>query len=107
MKYRDLEERLISNSVLSEDTHHEGTPCWIWIGHPRPNGYGTINIHRSGKTRTYSAHRTAYYEELVGPIPEGWEIDHKCCVPNCINPNHLDAVPNTENIRRRDERKRP
>lgn len=105
MRYRNLEERLIANSVLSEDTHHGGSPCWLWIGHLRPNGYGTINIYRNGKTRTCSAHRTAY-EELVGPIPEGWEIDHKCFVVNCINPNHLDAVPNTENIRRRDERKR-
>lgn len=105
VKYRDLEERLLANSVISEDTQHNGEPCWIWLGHLRPNGYGTINLYRDGRTQVRSAHRTSY-EEFIGPIPEGYQIDHKCGVLACIHPNHLEPVPGLENIRRRDERRR-
>lgn len=108
MRYRNLEERLIANSILSEDTSFEGTPCWIWIG-KRSNGrereYGALNIRREGKHRTFAAHRVAY-EELVGPIPDGYQIDHKCGCTLCINPNHLEPVPPVENYQRRDEKRR-
>jgi hypothetical protein len=40
------------------------------------------------------------YEAFVGPIPEGWTVDHLCYVPRCCNPNHLEAVTRAENSRR-------
>lgn len=40
------------------------------------------------------------YEQKVGPIPEGLVIDHLCRRPRCINPAHLEAVTNEENVRR-------
>ena len=104
-QYRDLTERLIVNSILSEDTHYNGEPCWIWLGHRRPNGYGTLNVRRDGQHKVLSAHRTAY-EDLVGPIPEGMTLDHKCAVRECINPNHLEPVLHQENCARRNERRR-
>jgi len=103
--YRNLEERIIANTVLSSDTHLNGDPCWIWIGGQKGNGYGCLNIRRGGKHTTLCAHRAAY-EELVGPIPDGYQIDHLCGVTLCCNPNHLEAVPGAENLRRRDERRR-
>lgn len=108
MRYRNLEERIIANSILSEDTSFEGSPCWVWIG-KRSNGrareYGAINFRRGGKHQSRAAHRVTY-EELVGPIPEGCHIDHKCGVTLCVNPNHLEAVLCGENIRRRDAKRR-
>lgn len=105
--YRNLEERLVANSVLSQDTHLGGDPCWIWIGKIGANGYGRIQMRckETGRHLTCLVHRIAY-AELVGPIPDGMEIDHKCRVQACINPNHLEPVDGPENIRRRDERKR-
>jgi hypothetical protein len=37
---------------------------------------------------------------LVGPIPEGMEIDHLCRNRGCVNPEHLEPVTRQENIRR-------
>jgi hypothetical protein len=41
-----------------------------------------------------------FYERIHGPVPEGLELDHLCEVPLCINPNHLEAVTHTINMRR-------
>lgn len=65
--------------------------CWIWLG----------RVHkRYGAARHTTAHRYVY-EQLVGPIPEGLELDHLCKTPLCVNPAHLEPVTRMENIRRR------
>lgn len=60
-------------------------------------GKGYSQVTRNGKRYYY--HRLAY-EEAKGKIPEGLVIDHLCMKPNCINPDHLEAVTNAENLRR-------
>lgn len=45
------------------------------------------------------AHR-AVYELLVGPIADGLVIDHLCRKPSCVNPSHLEAVTQSENLKR-------
>lgn len=69
--------------------------CWEWIGAISTNGYGKTTI----SNRTVSAHR-AVYVLLVGPIPEGMQLDHLCRVRHCVNPNHLEPVTAKENVRR-------
>jgi len=68
--------------------------CWNWTASKNELGYGRIN--RSG--RTVKAHRYAY-EQLVGPIPDGLELDHLCVNPSCVNPDHLEAVTYSDNSR--------
>lgn len=68
--------------------------CWLWTG-ALSKGYGMIRV--GGTSR--GTHRVAY-ELLIGPIPDGLELDHLCRVPNCINPDHLDPVTSGENTRR-------
>lgn len=69
--------------------------CWLWTGALSPKGYGDFYV---GPTK-YRAHRYAY-EITKGAIPEGLTIDHLCRVPHCVNPAHLEAVTDVENILR-------
>lgn len=69
--------------------------CWLYAGYKTPKGYGEI-FHGS---ESYRAHRVTY-ENAKGAIPVGYEIDHLCRTPTCINPEHLEAVTPNENKRR-------
>ncbi len=76
------------------------TGCWTWVGRVNNQGYGSINI--MGKAGSpILVHRFAY-ELLVGPIPEGMELDHLCRNRRCVNPAHLEVVTRSENCRRGD-----
>jgi hypothetical protein len=69
--------------------------CWRWTGAIQGAGYG--NFWVDDKCRL--SHRVAY-DMLVGPIPEGLELDHLCRNRECVNPAHLEPVTRTENQRR-------
>lgn len=71
--------------------------CWDWVGGHTTAGYGTT---WNGRGMVY-AHRLLY-ERHKGPVPEGLHIDHLCRNRGCVNPDHLEAVPCKENIRRGD-----
>lgn len=62
--------------------------CWLYTGYLTKEGYPPARQHRK------------IYELLVGPIPEGMQLDHLCYVRNCVNPDHLEPVTNDENARR-------
>src|SRR5258706_516480 len=68
--------------------------CWMWTGHnttARADKGGLTYGHiKMGKTQK-CVHRVSY-EKFVGPIPDGYEIDHLCNNTLCYNPKHLEAV---------------
>lgn len=69
------------------------TGCWVWFGCAAPNGYGHVSFE--GKARI--AHRVVY--ELVrGAIPAGLVLHHKCRNRRCVNPEHLQAVSQRDNL---------
>lgn len=73
------------------------TDCWLWQASIRKDGYGRIGVSRSAGVTV--AHRVAY-ELVKGPIPKGLQLDHLCRNRSCINPAHLEAVTQGENLRR-------
>lgn len=70
------------------------TGCWLWKACIAPNGYG---LFHDGKLM--GAHRFSYMFH-IGNIPTDFDLDHLCRVRRCVNPNHLEAVPHSENVRR-------
>lgn len=93
-KGMDLYARLDAYIEVDPDT-----TCWIWRRKRTEDGYGRISV--GGRQRP--THRLNY-ERFVGPIPDGYHIDHLCRVRACCNPDHLEAVPPAVNVLRSDGR---
>ena len=72
----------------------KGPDCWIWNGATDWAGYGHCKV---GKKLT-GAHRRSW-ELLVGPVPDGMKVLHKCDVRNCVNPDHLWIGTHSDNMR--------
>lgn len=60
--------------------------CWLWTEGLGKDGYGMA--WDAAKKKTLGAHRWVYML-LVGPIPEGQKVLHRCDNPCCVNPDHL------------------
>lgn len=73
-------------------------PCWLWTGAKNNKGYGQLGLTGRG-AGSVLAHRLAY-NLLVGPIPDGLQLDHLCRNRTCVNPAHLEPVTHQENLRR-------
>lgn len=90
--------RAARRTTRQASPHVEGD-CLIY-GSTTPDGYGVIKIatgQRGG--RTVLLHRLAY-ETLVGPIPDGLELDHRCRNRACYNTDHLEPVTPSVNQQR-------
>lgn len=66
--------------------------CWVWTGALNASGYGAVGRD----SKVLRVHRVTY-ELLVGPIPDGLQLDHLCRNRACCNPEHLEPVTNREN----------
>ena len=95
--YRNIMDNGL-RSFVSNTWRDPVTECRIWLG-------GTGGKHREyGRFSPrahehWLAHRYAYVV-CVGPIPQGWTVDHLCRNTYCVTPVHLEAVPLKVNILR-------
>jgi hypothetical protein len=64
--------------------------CWIWTGPKLHKKYGYFNGD--------AAHRQMY-RMILGEIPKGYHVHHKCCTTLCMNPNHLETLSPKEHRR--------
>lgn len=85
---------------IERNVEKRHSACWLWLGKLKA-GYGVMNIRAPYYAYPvgFLVHRVAH-EVFIGPIPEGYVVDHTCRVPMCCNPAHLEAVTQAENCRR-------
>lgn len=100
-------ERFVSRVDVRDDG------CWLWTGSLTNQGYGQLNGYwPNGDARGLLAHRVAWYL-WNGEIPFGYTLDHLCHTNDptcfaaaechhrrCVNPDHLEIVTPSENVRR-------
>jgi hypothetical protein len=77
--------------LFSRIAPEPNTGCWLWFGGATKSGYGSNRGKRVYRT---------IWELLRGPIPAGLDIDHLCRVRACCNPDHLEPVTRSVNLRR-------
>jgi hypothetical protein len=68
--------------------------CWIFEGCLTLTGYGQVRVNGKG----HLAHRVSY-ACLVGEIPDGAHVLHRCDTPCCVNPDHLWIGSHADNMR--------
>jgi hypothetical protein len=86
--------RLSPVDYVIEDRGYK-TPCWIWQLGTKDSGYGVLTRGR----KRMGAHKW-YWQQVNGPVPDGLQLDHLCRIHPCVNPEHLEPVTGTENLRR-------
>jgi hypothetical protein len=89
-----LLERFISNIIFT------GT-CWLWTGETVASRGGT----KYGRFFAWGSKRQAHrvsYALFNGPLDDGVLALHLCHVPLCVNPDHLEAGGQRENMWDRD-----
>ena len=68
--------------------------CWLWLGPIAGNGHGIASVE-AGKRK--GAHRVAF-ELYKGIVSGALNILHKCDVKSCVNPDHLYAGSQADNM---------
>lgn len=72
----------------------KGDGCWLWPGYCNRDGYGVIKE----VGQRYFVHRLSYERHHGVKLDEDVIVRHKCDVPNCIRPDHLETGTHLDNV---------
>lgn len=73
------------------------TGCVLWVGTTDKCGYGRLGVRHNHKTTNRLTH-VLTWETANGPVPEGFQVLHKCDSPPCLNLEHLFLGTQVDNI---------
>lgn len=79
--------------ILADVSLIESTGCWELVRRISVRGYGQIKI-----AGTVAKTHRVIYSSLVGEIPSGLVVRHRCDNPKCNNPAHLELGTNQDNV---------
>lgn len=86
----NLRNKILNNKII------EPNGCWRWTKSYLMTGYGRTAI---GRTK-YGAHRVSAYVFKGIPLHSKKVIDHLCRNRWCVNPEHLEWVSQSVNVKR-------
>lgn len=95
-------EKMYKDRFWSYVAISDKNKCWLWTKCLSSRGYGFFGINGKNKL----THRLAYEFTHGEGSATGFVIRHKCDVPTCCNPDHLEKGTNQDNMRDKIERGR-